>query len=77
MTNREQNVLVVRSITYAMKGQKQLERYGYSAYIERLSHPNSRQGCGYGIKVFGPLAPALEILNAAGVPVAEVQGGQG
>ena len=72
MSNRESGVLVVRSITYAMKGQKLLERYGYSAYIERLPHPNSRQGCGYGIKVFGNVGAAQQILTASGIQVAEV-----
>ena len=44
MTNIDQAVLVVRSVTSAMKGQKLLEQNGISAYVERNTAPNSRQG---------------------------------
>ena len=76
MPNRETHLVVVRSITYAMKGQKLLERYGYTAYIERLARPNSRQGRGYGVRVIGPLEGALRLFASAGIPVAEVQEGE-
>ena len=76
MPNRETHLVVVRSITYAMKGQKLLERYGYTTYIERLARPNSRQGCGYGVRVIGPLEGALRLFASAGIPVAEVQEGE-
>ena len=76
MPNRETHLVVVRSITYAMKGQKLLERYGYTAYIERLSRPSSRQGCGYGVRVVGPFAGVLQLFEMAGIPVAEVQEGE-
>ncbi len=76
MPNRETHLVVVRSITYAMKGQKLLERYGYTAYIERLSRPNSQQGCGYGVRVIGPFEGVLRLMELAGIPVAEVQEGE-
>ena len=49
---------------------------GYTAYIERLARPNSRQGCGYGVRVIGPLEGALRLFASAGIPVAEVQEGE-
>ena len=41
MTNIDQAVLVVRSVTSAMKGQKLLEQNGISAYVERNTAPKS------------------------------------
>lgn len=74
MTNIDQAVLVVRSVTSAMKGQKLLEQNGISAYVERNTAPNSRQGCGYGLKIRGDVA-AAGILSAAGIKVSEIQRG--
>ena len=73
MSHIDESVVVVRSITNAMKGQHELERYGISAYIERNRNPNSKQGCGYGLKIRGNLDLVLEILSAAGIPIAEIQ----
>ncbi len=47
MANNGQSVLVVRSVTSAMRGQKLLESSGISAYVQRNTAPNSNQGCGY------------------------------
>ncbi len=48
------------------------------AYIERLARPNSRQGCGYGVRVIGPLegGRCAILKRTAGIPVAEVQEGR-
>lgn len=73
MSNIENHILVVRSITYAMKGQQLLLRYGITAYVERLANPNREQGCGYGLRIRGDVNLALSILSAAGIPVAEIQ----
>ena len=73
MTNIDQAVLVVRSVTSAMKGQKLLEQNGISAYVERNTAPNSRQGCG--LKIRGDVAAAAGILSAAGIKVSEIQRG--
>ncbi len=51
MANNGQSVLVVRSVTSAMRGQKLLESSGISAYVQRNTAPNSNQGCGYGIRI--------------------------
>lgn len=75
MTNIDQAVLVVRSVTSAMKGQKLLEQNGISAYVERNTAPNSRQGCGYGLKSAATWPPPPGILSAAGIKVSEIQRG--
>ncbi len=76
MANNGQSVLVVRSVTSAMRGQKLLENSGISAYVQRNTAPNSNQGCGYGIRVSGgDVAKAAGILAGAGIKVVEIQGG--
>lgn len=73
MSNIENHMLVVRSITYAMKGQQMLLRYGITSYVERLANPNREQGCGYGLRVRGDVNLALNILSSVGIPAAEIQ----
>lgn len=69
------SILVVRSITGAMKGQKILESNGIAAYVQRNMSPNSRVGCGYVLKINGNPQTAVMLLARAGVPVVEVMGG--
>lgn len=75
MASIDYPVLIVRSITYAMKGQKLLESNGINAYIQRNARPNSKEGCGYGLRVAGNLETALSLLSDAGIKVVEIQGG--
>ncbi len=75
MANNGQSVLVVRSVTSAMRGQKLLESSGISAYVQRNTAPNSNQGCGYGISISGDVSKAAGILAGAGIKVVEIQGG--
>ena len=50
----------VSSLTYALKGQKVLERYGYKAWAGR-DH-NRVSGCGYQLTVRGDPEKAKELL---------------
>lgn len=43
-------LLVVSSVTYAMKGRDLLFRHGIRAYVERIPQ-TEETGCGYGIYV--------------------------
>ncbi len=61
----EEHHLSVRSITYAMKAQKLLERRGIPCRIVR--DRSIRRGCGYLIIVRGPLEPILKLLASAGI----------
>ena len=71
MENRnqtEKTLLVVSSVTYAMRGRELLFQNGIRSYIERL--PRTKEtGCGYGLYV--PSAPdrAEALLKAAGFRV--------
>ncbi|MCI8649189.1 MAG: DUF3343 domain-containing protein [Anaerotruncus sp.] len=75
MRDREAFVLVVRSVTSAMKGQKLLEQNGITAFVQRNSMPNSTQGCGYALKIYGDVSRAISILYNVGIQVTEIQQG--
>lgn len=55
----------VSSLTYALKGQKVLERYGYKAWAGR-DH-NRVSGCGYQLTVRGDPEKAKEVLVQYGI----------
>ena len=57
--------LPVSSLTYALKGQKVLERYGYKAWAGR-DH-NRVSGCGYQLTVRGDPEKAKELLVQYGI----------
>lgn len=66
----EKSIIIVKSITYAMRGQQLLQAQGISAYIERTT--GTRYGCGYGIRVRTADAPlAARILLNQGVRVVD------
>ena len=58
----------VSSLTYALKGQKVLERYGYKAWAGR-DH-NRVSGCGYQLTVRGDPEKAKELLVQYGIRLA-------
>ena len=55
----------ISSLTYARKGQKVLERYGYKAWAGR-DH-NRVSGCGYQLTVRGDPEKAKELLVQYGI----------
>ena len=55
----------VSSLTYALKGQKVLERYGYKEWAGR-DH-NRVSGCGYQLTVRGDPEKAKELLVQYGI----------
>lgn len=62
-------VIVVSSITYALRAQDILKNNGIYANITRSRAVKSIRGCGYGVS-FEPalIGKAQELLSAAGVP---------
>lgn len=56
----------VSSLTYALRGQKLLERYGYTVWASR-DHDPSRHGCGYQLTVKGDAQQARQLLLAHGI----------
>lgn len=61
-------LIVVSSVTYALKSRDLLFRQGIRAYVERL--PRMREsGCGYGVYVPERTDEAERILREAGVRI--------
>ena len=67
-TGGKLDLIVVSSVTYALKSRDLLFQRGIKAYIERL--PRTREsGCGYGVYVPQRTDEAERILRDAGVKV--------
>ncbi len=61
--------IAVSSLTYALKGQQILQRYGYIAWAGRDHKRTS--GCGYQLSVKGDADKAREILLSHGIKLKE------
>ena len=62
-------LLMVSSVTYAMKGKELLRRKGFKAYIERIPRGLQKSGCWYCIYVNENTDAAEKILIEAGIRV--------
>lgn len=62
-------VILLGSITYAMKSRDILSRYGIKSYVERTPNTQDRLGCGYGIYVPDRTDQAEDILSNSGIQV--------
>ena len=63
-----QYLLMCRSLTYAQRAARVLERIGVTAIITKVPKSVSKQGCGYCVKVSEKnLARSLAALKAAGL----------
>ena len=61
-------LLMCRSLTYAQRAARALERIGVTAVITKVPKSVSKQGCGYCVKVSEKnLARSLAALNTAGL----------
>lgn len=63
------SLIMVSSITYAMKGRDLLQRRGFRAYVERAPREAKDAGCGYGIYVPDRTEEAAQHLQEAGISV--------
>ncbi len=64
----ENNLIIVGSVTYAIKAKELLFSKNIKAYIER--NRNTREfGCGYGVYVPKEAYKAFNILNESGIRV--------
>lgn len=59
-------VILVGSVTYAMKGRELLSKQGIRAYVERIP---GGAGCGYGLYVPRDTEEAARILGENGVKI--------
>lgn len=62
-------VILLGSITYAMKSRDILFRYGIKAYVERTPRTQERLGCGYGIYVPDRADQAEDIIRRSGIRI--------
>lgn len=60
-------VILVSSVTYAMKGRELLSKQGIKAYVERI--PGGSAGCGYGLYVPRGAEEAVRILGENGIRI--------
>lgn len=62
-------MILLSSITYAMKSRDILYQYGIRAYVERTPSGNKNAGCGYSIYVPERADEAEQILVGLGIRV--------
>ena len=60
-------IISVRSITGAQRGQQLLARAGIRSSVVRTPAQFSDSGCGYSLQIYGGAARAREILEQAGI----------
>lgn len=65
----EKQLILVPSVTYAMKGKSILDRYKIRAYIERTPKNHQVYSCGYCLFVPDDTDTAHEILLRNGIKV--------
>ncbi len=64
------DLIICRSLTYAQRIAKVLERSGVWARVVRTPRSISKGGCGYSVRVpHGSLTTALKTLKQIGLPV--------
>ena len=63
------HLILVSSITYAIKGRDLLRSQGYKAYIEKTPGKLDTNGCGYSIVVNDDPAKLMPLLTRADVKV--------
>ena len=65
----EWTTIYVSSVTNAMRGKRLLEGQGYTVHMQRASHTNDNNGCGYSLLVRGNGRQAEEQLRQSGIRV--------
>ena len=64
-------MVIIPSVTYALKGRDVLRRLGFKAGIERRNKKNSA-GCGYGIVTDGDIHKVEQALRDASIKILEI-----
>ena len=69
----EQNLIMCRSLTYAQRAMRTLERGGVSVVLVKVPQSVSHTGCSYGLRVSGHyLEHCLHLLNVNHNPYGKV-----
>ncbi len=64
---KQNAVISIGSVTYAMKAKDILKQYGIKSVVEKISHYKKNMGCAYGLYVHGNIENAHELLLREGV----------
>lgn len=65
-------VILVNSVTHAIRGQKLLSQYGISSNIVRNIAHNATRGCGFGLSVWADPLMVQNILMRGGIKVLDI-----
>ena len=66
-------IIVLSSVTYALKSQSILAREGIGTRLEKLSREKTLKGCGYGLRIENlKLNNAVRILNNERIRIVEI-----
>lgn len=64
-----QHLILVNSITYAIKGRDLLRANGHKSYIEKTPGNLDSHGCGYSIIVYDKPDKAVSLLKSNGIKI--------
>lgn len=66
-------LITFRSVTYAQRGERVLNRAGERARVQRTPRWMEEQGCGYSLRLqTGDIARAASILRGDGLPLRKI-----
>lgn len=66
-------IIVLSSVTYALKAQGMLAREGIDTRLEKLSRTRTLKGCGYGLRISSSkLDRAAQLLNVERIRIVEI-----
>lgn len=67
------HIIVLRSLTYAQRAVRLLERAGLYASVKKAPQSASSEGCAYGVRVrSGDLARAVKLITANDIDIRRV-----
>lgn len=67
------HIILVSSITYAIKGRDLLRKQGLHAYVERKTNGDTNNSCGYVIIVNGNIKKIVSVLSDAGIKILDIK----
>lgn len=71
---RNDDVIVLRSLTHAIKAKKLLREYGIDARVVKPDNSRTEKGCGYGISLDRAVTErAITALNENGLPPTNIK----
>ena len=66
-------IIMCRSLTYAQRASRILEKHGISAAVVKAPQGTSREGCSYGVRVrYDRIGTSTDILRQAGLDIGRV-----